>query len=228
MSKPSSFLESLRSAGILATDTAEIRLQKSLLIFATGLISFASMLWLLIYWQIGPQFSSTIPFVFQMLLVGNLLIYLKTQNFPAFRLIQLSFILFMPFVAQWSMGNFITASGVSLWGLLAPVGAVLCIGAYESLAWFIAYIFLMILSGTFDYLLAEFPQLAGDASSVRRAQDAVRAEFAGEEVYIPKRNSKDVAGEVLRLFNGRNATEVARRLGIHRATVYRYLKQPGK
>ena len=155
MSKPSSFLESLRSAGILATDTAEIRLQKSLLIFATGLISFASMLWLLIYWQIGPQFSSTIPFVFQMLLVGNLLIYLKTQNFPAFRLIQLSFILFMPFVAQWSMGNFITASGVSLWGLLAPVGAVLCIGAYESLAWFIAYIFLMILSGTFDYLLAD-------------------------------------------------------------------------
>ena len=37
----------------------------------------------------------------------------------------------------------------------------------------------------FDYLLAEFPQLAGDVSSVRRAQDAVRAEFAGEEVYIP-------------------------------------------
>jgi hypothetical protein len=31
----------------------------------------------------------------------------------------------MPFVAQWSIGNFITASGVSLWGLLAPIGAVL-------------------------------------------------------------------------------------------------------
>ena len=75
MSKPSSFLESLRSAGILATDTAEIRLQKSLLIFATGLISLASMLWLLIYWQIGPKFSSTIPFAFQLLLVSNLLIY---------------------------------------------------------------------------------------------------------------------------------------------------------
>ena len=34
----------------------------------------------------------------------------------------------MPFVAQWSMGNFITASGVSLWALLAPIGAVLFIG----------------------------------------------------------------------------------------------------
>lgn len=80
----------------------------------------------------------------------------------------------------------------------------------------------------FDYLLAEFPQLAGDASGLRRAQDAVRTEFAGEEVYIQKRSSKELAGEVLRLFNGRNASEVARRLGIHRATVYRYLKQPGK
>lgn len=80
----------------------------------------------------------------------------------------------------------------------------------------------------FDYLLAEFPQLAGDAARVRRAQTAVRAEFAGEEVYIQKRSSKEIAAEVLRMFDGRNATEVARRLRIHRATVYRYLKQAGK
>lgn len=80
----------------------------------------------------------------------------------------------------------------------------------------------------FDYLLAEFPQIAGDSARVKRAEAAVRAEFAGEEVYIQKRSSKELASEVLRLFNGRNATEVARRLDIHRTTVYRYLKQPGK
>ncbi len=80
----------------------------------------------------------------------------------------------------------------------------------------------------FDYLLEEFPQLAGDADRLKKAEAAVRAEFAGAGVYLQKRGSKDVAAEVLRLFNGRNATEVARKLGIHRATVYRYLKQPGK
>ena len=80
----------------------------------------------------------------------------------------------------------------------------------------------------FEYLLVEFPQLASDAARVQKAQTAVRAEFAGEEVYIQKRSSRDIAVEVLRLFNGRNATEVARRLQIHRATVYRYLKQAGK
>ena len=155
MSTHESFLDTLRNAGATAGDSEELRLQKSLLFFATGLISFASMLWLFIYAQLGPQFSSTIPFIFQFLLIGNLAIYLKTLNFDAFRLIQLSIFLFLPFVAQWSMGNFITASGVSLWGLLAPVGAVLFIGPRESSAWFFAYLFLTALSGGFDYYLAD-------------------------------------------------------------------------
>ena len=155
MSQKTGFAERIRRAGILATDSDELRLQKSLLIFATGLISFASMLWLFIYWQLGPQFSSTIPFVFQLLLIGNLLVYLKTQHFDAFRQIQLALFLFMPFVAQWSMGNFITASGVSLWALLAPIGAVLFIGPHEAIGWFIGYLFLTALSGGFDYYLAD-------------------------------------------------------------------------
>ena len=155
MSGERNFLASLRNAGIDPTDSEELRLHKSLLIFATGLISFASMLWLFIYWQLGPQFSSTIPFACQLLLIGNLVLYLKTGNFDFFRVTQLSLFLFMPFVAQWSIGNFITASGISLVGLLAPVGAVLLLGARQSLAWFIAYLFLTALSGLFDYYLAD-------------------------------------------------------------------------
>ena len=148
-------LAKLRNSGVEPGDSDETRLQKTLLVFATGLISLASTLWLFIYWQFGPQFSATIPFIFQLLLIGNLVIYLKSGNFNLFSLTQLSFVLFMPFVAQWSLGSFIDASGVSLWGLLAPIGAVLIIGAYPSLAWFIAYVFLVALSGIFDYLLAD-------------------------------------------------------------------------
>ena len=149
------FFESLRTAGISPTDSEELRLQKSLLMFATGLVSVTSMLWLVLYWQMGPQFSATIPFVFQLLLAGNLGIYLKTGNFAQFRSIQLGLFLFMPFFAQWAIGNFITASGISLWGLLAPVGAILFIGVRESAAWFFAYLFLMLMSGFFDYYLAD-------------------------------------------------------------------------
>ena len=155
MNIPSSLATRLRHAGIQTDDNEDLRLQKSLLVFATGLISFASMLWLFIYWQLGPQISSTIPFLFQLLLLGNLALYLKTLNFDLFRQTQLGLFLFMPFVAQWSMGNFITASGLSLWALLAPIGAVLFIGAKEALAWFFAYSFLTALSGGFDYYLAD-------------------------------------------------------------------------
>jgi class 3 adenylate cyclase len=152
---PPSFLERLRHAGIDPTDGDEVRLNKSLLMFATGLVSVASILWLVVYWSIGPQLSATLPFTFQVMLAGNLALYIRSGNFNLFRITQLGLFLFFPFVVQWSIGNFITSSGVVLWGLLAPIGAILVIGVRESLAWFVAYILLVALSGSVDYYLAD-------------------------------------------------------------------------
>lgn len=84
----------------------------------------------------------------------------------------------------------------------------------------------------FDYLLAEFPQIAGQPpEKIAATKTAVRAEFKGETCYLAERPAtvrQQTVAQVLALFNGRNATEVARRLQISRATVYRVLKQPGK
>ena len=165
-SKPTLF-RGLSTAGFNPDDDAETRLKKSLLIFATGLVSLGSMLWLFLYWQMGPKFSSTAPFVFQLLLVSNLIFFLKSGNFNFFRYSQLALFLFMPFVVQWSIGNFITASGISLWGLLAPIGAVLFFGVRESAAWFFAYIFLTALSGFFDYFLADSMVPSGTQVPIR-------------------------------------------------------------
>lgn len=79
----------------------------------------------------------------------------------------------------------------------------------------------------FDYLIAEFPQIAG--ARLEQSRKAVRAQFGGERHWIPSRGlseQQQLAQQVLALFNGRNAREVARRLQVSRATVYRYLKQP--
>jgi adenylate cyclase len=153
---PPRFLERLRTAGINPQDSDEERLNKSLLMFATGLVCVASMLWLVIYWSLGPKLSATLPFAFQVLLAANLLLYIRFGNFGLFRVTQLALFLFFPFVVQWSIGNFITSSGIALWGLLAPVGAILVIGVRESLAWFVAYIVFIALSGFFDYYLVDF------------------------------------------------------------------------
>lgn len=151
---PSGFWDRLKSAGIDPDDSEDVRLSKSLLMLATGLISVAIILWVALYSILGPNFSSTLPFTFQLLLAGNMLFYIKSRNFDFFRVSQLGLFLFLPFVAQWS-GTIITTSGVLLWALLAPVGAILCVGVRQSIGWFIAWVTLTGLSGAVDYYLAD-------------------------------------------------------------------------
>lgn len=82
----------------------------------------------------------------------------------------------------------------------------------------------------FDFLVELLPELGADPATIERVQQQLRKEFAGQDAYIPVKSSVSKAEErrqVLRLWNGRNAGTIARILGISRATVYRYLKQPG-
>jgi len=159
-SAPASFFRRLKNAGIQPQDSEELRLNKSLLMLATGLISVAIMVWVAIYSVLGPQFSTTVPFAFQLLLAGNMLLYIRTGNFDFFRVSQLGLFLFLPFLAQWIGGTIISTSGVLLWALLAPVGAILCIGPQQSIGWFIAWATLTALSGAMDVYLADFSLVA--------------------------------------------------------------------
>lgn len=81
-----------------------------------------------------------------------------------------------------------------------------------------------------DYVCTLVPEMANHARRVE-AEQAVREHFGGTETYIRSAaeiRRQQTARQVLQLFNGRNATEVARRLGISRSTVYRCIKQPGQ
>lgn len=153
----------MQNAGMSPGDSVETRLYKSLLMLATGMICVASIVWVGIYHLLGLNFSLTLPLSFQMLLAANMLLYLKTLNFVFFRTTQLALFLFLPFVAQWTAGNLIVSSGVVLWGVLAPIGAMLCIGAKESLGWFIAWVILTAVSGGVDYYLADTLTVQGSA-----------------------------------------------------------------
>ena len=133
--------------------TQEDKLRSNLLIFACAFMNFAVMFWLAIYWLLGHQYSSNVPLAYQAVSLSSLVYYLKSRNFVTFRFIQLSLFLFAPFVMQWSVGSSVTSSGVTLWALLAPVGAVVVAGWRESIPWFVAYIILTSVSGFFDYFL---------------------------------------------------------------------------
>lgn len=80
----------------------------------------------------------------------------------------------------------------------------------------------------FELLAEEVPELGADV--LAEAKLGVRAEFGSSLGYIRSGHEarrQELARMILALFNGRNASEVARELDISRATVYRFLKQPG-
>ena len=131
----------------------EEKLSGDMLVFSTSLMMVASMLWLAVYWSFGQRFSTLIPLIFLLASLCTIVFFLKTRKLHIFCIVQLALFLFTPFTLQWTMGNFVNSSGVSLWALLAPVGAIVILGTRESVPWFVAYIFLTALSGMFDYVL---------------------------------------------------------------------------
>lgn len=88
----------------------------------------------------------------------------------------------------------------------------------------------------FDLLLSSDEtrsQLVNKSDSLGKTIDEmkkqIRQEYGGAAVYVRSRVPQDqLRHQVLSIFNGRNATEIARKLGIGRATVYRLIKQPGR
>ena len=136
------------------TSTQEDKLRRDLLIFACAFMNFAVVLWLAIYWLMGLHFSTNIPLAYQLVSLGSLVYYLRTRNFAVFRFVQLSLFLFVPFVMQWSIGSSVTSSGVMLWALLAPIGALVISGWRDSVPWFSAYMVMTVISGFFDYYLS--------------------------------------------------------------------------
>jgi adenylate cyclase len=159
------WLQSLSDRVISDRDSEQEKLNKQLLIFASALMGLAAMVWVAIYQAMGIRFSSTVPFSYLVTSAFALALYLARTNiplvrlmhgnFPLYRFIQTLLFLFVPFIMQWSIGSYISSSGVMLWALLAPLGVMIFQGARESLPWFFAYIVLTAVSGFFDYYLIE-------------------------------------------------------------------------
>ena len=160
------WMVSLGRRVISSEDSEQEKLNKTLAIFASGLMGFGAMLWLAIYWAMGIKFSATVPLSYLVISAVSLGLYLWKRNFEMFRFIQVSLFLFVPFIMQWSIGSYVSSSGVMLWALLAPVGVMIFQGPRDSLPWFFAYIVMTAISGFFDYYLGDGVQQGVTMQSV--------------------------------------------------------------
>ena len=159
-------LQKLGQRVISDEDSEQERLNKTLAMFAAGLMGFGAMLWLVIYQAMGIKFSTTVPFAYILVSAASVGLFLWNRNFGLFRFIQTSLFLFVPFVMQWSIGSYVSSSGVMLWALLAPVGVMVFQGPRESLPWFFAYLVMTAVSGFFDYFLTEGAESGISAQSI--------------------------------------------------------------
>jgi len=158
MTASSTFTARLRHAGIEAGDSEDLRIRKTILVFAMGIMTAAPMFWLALYWAMGLQLSATLPLAYQLVSVTTYVIYARTGSFQFFCNAQLALFLFFPVLVQLAIGNFISASGVVLWGILAPVVAVNALSGRESIPWFIGYVAMLGMCGYIDFDLAEAMQ----------------------------------------------------------------------
>jgi serine phosphatase RsbU (regulator of sigma subunit) len=150
------------------SDTDEQRLHKAVLILLAGICIILGGFWGLAYQALGLTLSGGIPWGYAAISTVSLLYFFRSKRYRFFCRSQLTMILILPVLLQWSLGG-VTASGaVMLWSILAPLGALMFAGTMRAIPWFVAYLVLMVVSG----LLPE-----GSMPTARLAPHVVMASY---------------------------------------------------
>ena len=129
--------------GIAPADTPRERAAKTALTLAAIALGAFAGAWTLAYFLSGFTTAWVITLVYQAGLLLALVHFAMTKNFAVFRFASLSLHLVTPIAVQIALGGFHASSGVALWSLVAPLGALLAYGSRETLRWFAAYMFLV-------------------------------------------------------------------------------------
>jgi adenylate cyclase len=156
-------LERIALIGTTPADTDAIRAQKGALTIAVLASATLAVAWVGTYLALGLPVSAAIPFGYQVVSVIGLVLWARTKAYEPFRLSQLVLMLVLPFLLQWSLGGYAASSVVSLWALIAALGALFFYTARDAIPWFIAFLLLTVVSGVLDPLLARHPAAMPDA-----------------------------------------------------------------
>jgi guanylate cyclase len=133
--------------GIDPNDSDDIRLQKSSLTLGSIMFMFAGALWGILYFLFGERVAGAIPLSYALISFVSILIFHLTRRYRLFLFSQLLLILFLPFLLMIALGGFVRSSGVILWSLICPLGALLFDTPRRALRWLAAYLALVIVSG---------------------------------------------------------------------------------
>lgn len=141
----------LVTLGVLPDDPEEERLRKSSLVLTASMVTALAVVWVVTYTMLGLYVPAAIPFGYQIISVASIVLLARTGRFEFFRTSQLTLMLLLPVLLQWSLGGFLASSGVMLWALVSPLGALVFSPRPSPL--FSGYLALIVISGVVEPFL---------------------------------------------------------------------------
>ena len=127
-------------------DSTELRHRKELLVGISLMVLPAGLLWGLLYWIFGERGAALFPWGYDLASVISLAVFARTRSFPFLRFAELGLILVVPVLLCVALGGLAPSSGVILWSLLAPLGAVVFDRPSRAWAWFAAFLVLLLVT----------------------------------------------------------------------------------
>jgi guanylate cyclase len=134
------------SLGADPRDSAEERFRKRLLVGVALVILPVGFLWGCLYWAVGEHAVALTPWAYVAGSATSLVVFARTRNFAFLRTAQQLLILVAPAAGTVMLGGLRESSGVILWSLFAPLGAVAFDRPRRAWAWFAGFVATILLA----------------------------------------------------------------------------------
>jgi adenylate cyclase len=142
----------LAGIGADPQDDDDTRAGKALLVLISVLILPIALLWSALYLAFGSPVG-WVPLVYAAILLTIIVVFSRTRNFGMFLRVNQAAILFAPTLSMAPLGGFLDAGGVGLWGILAPLGALVFSEVRSAVRWYAAFVVVFLGSGIAGALL---------------------------------------------------------------------------
>jgi adenylate cyclase len=142
----------LAQIGADPQDDDDTRASKALLTLISVLILPVALLWATLYLAFGSPVG-WVPLGYFAILLAAIVVFSRTRHFANFLRVGQVAILLAPTLSMIPLGGFLDSGGVGLWGILAPLGALVFSDVRRAARWYVAYLVVFLGSGILGELL---------------------------------------------------------------------------
>jgi guanylate cyclase len=127
-------------------DDEDLAARKALLVQISVLILPVAALWGALYLALGSLVGA-VPLVYFGILLGAIAVFARTRDFSRLLWVGQVDILLAPTLSMIPLGGFLSSGGVGLWGILAPLAALVFSDVGSARRWYVAYLVVFLGSG---------------------------------------------------------------------------------